>query len=164
MCTYIWMYIIEEWKHINVPVVGMVEGCMLGSGWLLTSLKFGTEVGAWDSISLDQAKQATGCASGTLDFRWTFSSCSKCFSGAWDSWKSQCANARVIPRGPLHCPARFFFFRVVFNWTTRTVLTDWLWVTQIVYSDRDWHKIFAQFPNALRVALAVDTNLEIVCY
>lgn len=37
-----------------------------------------------------------------------------------------------------------------------------LGVTQIVDRDRDWQKTFAQVPNALGVALARDTSLEIV--
>lgn len=45
-----------------MPVVGLVDGCMLGSGWILTSLKFGREIGVGDIISVGQAKQATGQA------------------------------------------------------------------------------------------------------
>lgn len=141
---------IEKWMHVNVPVVGLVDGYMLGSGLLLTSLKFGTESEAGNSVLFIQEKQATGptlCLWGPR--LWTdFLQLFKVPSGAWDNSKCQRTMDGVIPGGSLHCSAGSFLFKIEWNWVTRMVLTGRLWVTQIVYRDRDWQKKKKNLPRS----------------
>ena len=96
----------------------------------------------WRQCPLCPRKQSTGpalclrCPRLWIDFVQLF----KLPSVAWDNWKCQYMMDRVIPRGSLHSPAGCFFFKTEWNWAIIMVLTGRLWVTQIVYRDRDWQK------------------------
>lgn len=145
-------------------------GEWLYAGKRVTSDKF--EI--WNSLRLETVSPSSKksrplaqlCTSGVPGFGLTFSSFLKCSLGPGATgnvsapWMGSSQGDRSTVQQGLS--------KIEWNWATRMVLTGRLWVTQIVYRDRDWQKKkkkkFAQVSNAQGVALAGDTNLEIICH
>ena len=126
---------IEKWIHVNVPVVGLVDGYMLGSGWLLTSLKFGT-VWGWKQCPLHPRKAGhwPNCVPlGSQALAW-LSPAFKVLSGAWGNWKCQCTMDGVIPGDHSTVQQGLSFSRL-----SEIGLPGWCW-----QADYGWFKLFIE--------------------